>query len=650
VIAAFAMLAALSFQDTVPGLSPRARAMLDRFTPPSGGQVSVGTRFSADTVWIGQQLELVTAAWFPRELRDRLRRQPTLRTPSLSGLWSAPNQTTPTLAETRRVNGRVYDLFISHQTLFPLGAGAIEAPPAVLTYAVPASSSFFAPEDRTTLESRVARLYIRPIPASLAARLGSGPTARDIRLQWRLPNQQLVAGTPVTVDLVVSGQGNVTLWPAPEIAWAPNIRVYSEPTEERITRPAGLVSGEKRFRYTLVADSVGVLTLPRVRYPYFDPELVQVRVAMANGVGVAVLPTGSVATRAQVSASRTFQTPIASRIVRTFWPVLVLLALLPFGLAWRYRRRPVVEVAPRALSLEEELRRLVGQSTDAAPGRVSQALRRRGIARHDAALVERWLAEMDRHRWGPAAAPPPDDAVVTQVVNRLRRRRSSRIAWPLLLLLLLGAPRVGAQWDEALSRFADGDGAGASRLFEEVAATNPAASSVWFNIGAARWAAGDDVGSVAAWLQGSKVAPRDPRFRDALEAVPSMPRELHSLAPTIPLSRDELVLLGLVTWLIAAWSWRRRRNLALATGSVMLLALGTAITRTHVESRDQALIRPGATLRVSPVPTAPTLEPADAWSVAVVERQERDWLLVALENGRRGWLPKSQVAPLARLD
>jgi hypothetical protein len=65
---------------------------------------------------------------------------------------------------------------------------------------------------------------------------------------------------------------------------------------------------------------------------------------------------------------------------------------------------------------------------------------------------------------------------------------------------------------------------------------------------------------------------------------------------------------------------------------------------------DQALIRPGASLRVSPIPTAPVLAPADPWAVAVVERRERDWMLVALENGRRGWLPASQVAPLARID
>jgi hypothetical protein len=216
-------------------------------------------------------------------------------------------------------------------------------------------------------------------------------------------------------------------------------------------------------------------------------------------------------------------------------------------------------------------------------------------------------------------------------------------------LVCCTAPLQG-QWSEALSRFADGDGAGAARLFEDVAATHPAAPAVWYNIGAARWAAGDDVGSVAAWLHGTRIAPRDRRFHDALGQVTVMPRELRSLTPIMPLSRDEFVLVGLMAWLGAAALWRRRRTAALLSGSVMILALGTAILRTHAEWQDQALIRPGAVLRVSPVPTAPTLETADPWSVAVVERQAGAWLLVALENGRRGWLPATQVATLAPLD
>jgi len=147
-VIAVALFLTLVAQDTAPELSPRARAMLSRFAPPRSGEVSIATRFSSDTAWLGEQVELVTAAWFPRELRNRLRRTPTLRSPSLSGLWSVQSDRSPSLVASRMVGREIYDLFVAHQTLFPLGPGVIESPPASLSYAVPASTSYFAPEKR----------------------------------------------------------------------------------------------------------------------------------------------------------------------------------------------------------------------------------------------------------------------------------------------------------------------------------------------------------------------------------------------------------------------------------------------------------------------------------------------------------------------
>src|SRR5690606_5060990 len=98
-------------QDTT-GLPAKAREMVSRIPAPTNGEVSIGIRFSDDTVWLGEQVELVTAAWFPRDLRERLRRQATLRTPAAAGLWNTPAQTSPLLAETRRVGGQEYDLYV----------------------------------------------------------------------------------------------------------------------------------------------------------------------------------------------------------------------------------------------------------------------------------------------------------------------------------------------------------------------------------------------------------------------------------------------------------------------------------------------------------------------------------------------------------
>jgi hypothetical protein len=550
------------------------------------------------------------------------------------------------------VGGQVYDLFISHQILFPLGAGPIEAPPAVLSYAVPASTSFFAPEDRTTLQSRPSRLYVRAIPASLVGRLGSGPTATGVSLQWRLPATPLVAGTPLTVELVVQGSGNVTLWPTPDIAWPATVRVYSEPSEERIRRPGGVISGEKRFRYTLVSDSAGVLTLPRVRYPHFDPSGATVRVAVASPVGIAVRPALGTGPRREIAATTALGVPIASHIVRTWWPALLLVAAGPLLIAGFKRRRRTPLPRPVARPpLEQELRHLIGEPADALPGRVAQALRRRGVPVAQAQHVAAWLEEVDRNRWGPVRGGVPDSSEVRQVVERLRRRDARRhAAWlGVVAWCLLTAP-LAAQWSDALSRFRDGDAVGAARGFAAVARDHPAAAGAWLNLGSALALQGDEVGAVAAWLRGATVAPRDRRLHDALDAISTAPREIRRLRPVIPLSRDELVLLALVAWLATAATLRRWRRVAWVSAVVCGLAVITAAVRTARGAADRALTRPGTVLRVSPIVAAPTLATAEAWLVVEVQQASGDWRLVRLADGSRGWVPGTQVAMLSGLD
>ena len=65
------------------------------------------------------------AAWFPRDLRLQLRRPPTLQPPVIDGVWSFPQATPSGIAATRRIRGGWYDLFVSHQVVFPLVPGLI---------------------------------------------------------------------------------------------------------------------------------------------------------------------------------------------------------------------------------------------------------------------------------------------------------------------------------------------------------------------------------------------------------------------------------------------------------------------------------------------------------------------------------------------
>ena len=57
-------------------LTPRLRHLLERAAPPSGGQPGIDLLVSSDTARVGEQVDVVTFAWFPRDLRLQLRRPP----------------------------------------------------------------------------------------------------------------------------------------------------------------------------------------------------------------------------------------------------------------------------------------------------------------------------------------------------------------------------------------------------------------------------------------------------------------------------------------------------------------------------------------------------------------------------------------------
>ncbi|HEU5304483.1 MAG TPA: BatD family protein, partial [Gemmatimonadales bacterium] len=146
-------------------LNPRLRALLERTPPPPRGKAAVALVVSADTVRVGEQVDVVTAAWFPRDLRLQLRRPPTLQPPVIDGVWSFPQAAPPGIAVTRSIGGIAYDLFVAHQIVFPLVAGSISIPRAMLKYSTPLALQFFSQEERFALTSQPETLTVRTLPA-----------------------------------------------------------------------------------------------------------------------------------------------------------------------------------------------------------------------------------------------------------------------------------------------------------------------------------------------------------------------------------------------------------------------------------------------------------------------------------------------------
>jgi len=653
---------------TASTLSPRLRRMLERATPPASGEPAVDLLVSTDTVRVGEQVDVVTAAWFPRDLRLQLRRPPTLQPPVIDGVWSFPQTTPSGIAATRNIRGRWYDLFVSHQVVFPLVAGTVGVPRATLKYSTPVALQFFSQEERFALSSRSDTLIVRPLPSAGRPAGFAGAIGTGLGLERHVTPPTASVGEGLAVELRLAGEGNTALWPNPEVTWPSDVRAYLERTDEQVTVTEGRVGGTKTFRYLVVPDSVGALALPGVRYAYFDLGADQYRDLTVPPATVPVGPRGETAAATALPPALVHQDrpALAWSVAHPLadWVWMALLALPPLllslkgRLTWprrtRRRRQPADnrDLGSVAAALDELIVSLAPDPDRRFGPALAAAVRAAGADAELAARVAAVREQLLARRYGPAGTSAEDKrltAEASEVVRRLggslRGRRSAAV---LLLVMALGG-RLAAQNPAPEQLYESGAVHAAADGFARRAAEEPAVAGHWYNLGAAYYRLGEPGRAEAAWLRAQRLDPRNPSVRRALELTP--PPDVASARWTWspPVTPEELLLGGAAGWILGWLGWILRPRIR-ERWLVLLVFAGAAVTGGLAlrawYGRPIAIVLDDATLRLSPHGRAPAIVPVEGGSAVRIAGHARGWLLVRAAGGREGWLPDAAVAAI----
>jgi hypothetical protein len=662
-------------------VNPVVRDLLERAPPPARrGEVALTLVLSHRRAMVGEQVDLVTAAWFPRDLRLKLRRPPTLQQPRIEGVWSVPQPVPVGIATSRRVGGQWYDLFITHQVVFPVSAGTVRIAPAELQYSVPVAYQFFSREERFTVTSESERLTVEGLPQGPDGKAFSGPVGRRLKLSRSVRPSVAAVGEPVTVTYVLEGAGNIPLWPPPEVAWPSRVRVYDDGTEERTGLVNGLVSGSKGFRSLLVPDSAGTLVLPALRWPVYDIDRREIAEVSIPAAALTVRP------RAVAGAQRGLPPPLrrlggptwAWRVTHAVPPwvvALVLVGVPALSLLPRIRirrRQPRQERRARSGSLadaEHRLRRAlaaylpdIDSATDAE---LRLALDLAGLPAGVAAETVLLRDRLRVARYGAMGVEDPGlvreiDALVGQLGQGARQRNRRRVvagtAGAASLLLALLAPGLVAfalavQRDDATLRYEAGDLPGAAEAFAARAAREPGAAMHWYNLGAAKYRMGEDAEAAAAWRVALRLEPRAGDLHRALRLVPpagaASARELW----TAPVTPDELLLAGVLLWVLGWAVARLVKGVRLRRlGWVIVLLGGTCLAASlglrRWYDRPLVLVRATGPARVSPVGLAREVARLEAGAALERRQTERGFALVATRRGPVGWFPEGALVPV----
>ena len=445
---------------------PGGSAIVDRVRIDTRKQIDFHAAAFPETVYVGQQTTYQLGVFLTNEARNRLRRNPEFIAPEFRKLL------TYELGRARRVavpNAPTYEALVFQRALFPVAAGAIVVPAPQLSYAIPQSSSYFSREERHLVRAESAQLIVRPLP-EIGQPAGFTGAVGVLSATARVDTLNARVGDPLVLTVEVVGTGNVKLLPRPtlEVGWAAAV-----PGTERVQVDSSgpLVRGTKEFEWVLTPSQEGRVTLPSIRYDYFDPykrEYVAARtlpidldvrsgaLAVAEtGESAALLPLRATAPPSMVATAlqRNGRPSTPAMIVAL---AIVLVAPVPaFVMLLRRRSAARALVVPPRTTMET-LRGLAPSEGDTGEGarrarrafhvalaarlgvapqelvsrrQVRRVLRRRGVTREGTDCVLELLDDLDAHGFangngkgsladaGEAAAPGRRDSFVQRVTD-----------------------------------------------------------------------------------------------------------------------------------------------------------------------------------------------------------------------------------------
>ena len=662
---------------TAVALSPLARALLESAPPPvsrRADRVALTTLVPSDTVFTGQQVDLIAVAWIPRDLRERMRRAPLLTLVTPEGVWAYPAATSSGVAYSRQVGGRWMDLFITHAVVFPLTPGRLIIPPASVEYALPVTFSFFSREERYTLRSDSIAIAVLPLPPS-SANPGTNVVGQGLTLDLQIDPATSRVGEPVEASVTVSGIGNVSLWPEPVLKWPAGFRVYPAQTEVRLAPDAGRIAGTKTFQFLAVPDSAGSFVLPQVRYTYFDP------IAGRYDAGTAAPRALAVAPGAEPRAARVLPPLLpgrgeleADRWSRRFgWEGWLALLVAPPIVAWLARRRwrragepdsGAVSARPELTPLGRLEREFLAVLASHVPDPfardgdgLAQALRAAGVDSAVADHVKRLRDRLRAARYGPRGLGDAAElaAEIEQVLHVLGAggtgvmRRPHAVVATVVLLVSCTAG-LSAQTPSAEALFEAGALRAAADSFAARAARDPRDPAHWYNLGTTLYRAGADGKAAAAWTRAARLAPRDPAIRRARALLPApdpVTERLLQVGWATPAEWAIIAATGwVVLWLAVAIGTRRRVVLALFGAVTAGAALLGAIEWRRHDQPVAVVIAESAPVRAAPYGGASAAVTIPAGGALLVGRSYGPWREVHRQDGIHGWVLGGEIAEL----
>lgn len=285
-----------------PPTAPASPSQDDAALPDLGDAVYIRTTVDKKRVYQGEQVT-VTYTLFTRLGLSNARYD---EVPTYTGFWLEELFSAHHLDFMEEIiAGRRYAVARLRQiALFPTVTGELKIEPLSMICDVQGERSrrglldsflndpfdtFFSTTRQIRVASEEQTVTVLPLPGE-GRPAGFGNAVGDFSLQARVDQTTTEVNQPVTLTIVLAGEGNLKTVEDPDLPPLDYFKEYQSGNKAEYASGGPRVSGTKTWEHVLIPTLPGDHTIASLTFPFFNPDADAYRVAATDPVTVTVLP------------------------------------------------------------------------------------------------------------------------------------------------------------------------------------------------------------------------------------------------------------------------------------------------------------------------------------------------------------------------
>lgn len=253
---------------------------------PDDDNIFVKATVDKTAVYPGEQILLTYAIY----TRYDTRYEGFQEEPQTSGFWIEEfPMGEDVLKENVRINGKRYiRAEIKKMALFPTAVADYTIKPGVIKASIreePQRNSvfddffndsffqgggFFSRRVNLLLSPPPIQVKVRPLPTQGQPADFEGAVG-NLNLRATIDKQQVKQNEPVTMTMVLEGDGNVETLNKPKIPELKNFKVYDSDTSSELLRNGNIIGGRKKFEIVFIPTEKGEQVIASMSFSHFNP-------------------------------------------------------------------------------------------------------------------------------------------------------------------------------------------------------------------------------------------------------------------------------------------------------------------------------------------------------------------------------------------